>query len=205
MSEHLVICLVDICIVIFEKYVSELMVHFEIGLLFLCHWIQVGPWVWLSFSYTLNTSCLYRNTPILSQPFLLSHYLSLVYKNEDLGAHDFGVLAKALFSSPRLCKLAWGALVWEITYHHVCFRQHTAMSLPSYKKWCVQSVALFGYNTHYWLIVQGSSCWQVPSPYLPKRVLNHWLGSPWTCTLSLVEVLYPFKTFLDRLHYRLNS
>lgn len=39
----------------------------------------------------------------------------LSYKDEDPVTQDFSALAKALFQSPRLCKLAWGSVVWEIT------------------------------------------------------------------------------------------
>lgn len=74
--------------------------------------------VWLPSSYALNTRCLHTGTPNphSKTTVLLSHDLSLVHKNEDPVAHDFVVLAKALFPSPRLCKLAWGASVLEITH-----------------------------------------------------------------------------------------
>lgn len=76
--------------------------------------------VWLPCSYALNTRCLHTGCPPPPHSksiFLLSHDLSLVHKNEDPVAHDFVVLGKALFPSPRLCKPAWGASMVEITHH----------------------------------------------------------------------------------------
>lgn len=67
--------------------------------------------------YTLSILVAVHWYPHSKPTFLLSHYLSLVHENEEPVAYDFGVLAKALFPSPRLCELAGGASVWEITHH----------------------------------------------------------------------------------------
>lgn len=122
MSEHLLINLIGICIVIFEKYVSEVTVH-------VWNWVTLVP---LDSSGALMECGCHVHTlsipgactqvtphppPHSKSTFFLSHDLSLVHKNEDPVAHDFIVLGKALFPSLRLWKPAWGASMLEIIHH----------------------------------------------------------------------------------------